>query len=86
MRDAHARIDALLLARALEGLSPAETRELEALLAAHPDIDATVYDFAAAAVSLAAAASLPPMPEGLRAALEERAAEFIAENRRRTAG
>lgn len=73
------RIDELLLARATEGLSDADARELARLLVAHPDVDAAEYERAAAAVSLASLAELPAMPKHLRAALDRRAAEFIAQ-------
>ena len=81
MRSTHRRIDELLLLRALEGLDTEQTQELEALLAVHADVDTASYDKAAAVVALAACASLPPMPERLRARLERRASEFIEERR-----
>lgn len=71
------RVDDLLLARATEGLSPAETQELDRLLAANPDVDSGVYDHAAAAVCLAVLAG-NSMPSGLRARLEKSAVELAA--------
>ena len=56
------RIDDLLLTRAIDGLSAAETRELEALLALHPRVDAEAYERAAAAICLAALGAHPAMP------------------------
>ena len=77
MSDAHKRLDGLLLARATEGLNPPDTVELTRLLAAHPDVDPAVYEQAAAVISLVALHAPPPMPPSLRAALEQRATEFI---------
>lgn len=61
------RLDDLLAARAVEGLSPAERDELAALLAAHPGTDADELDRAAAAIDLALAKD-----EALPALLRER--------------
>jgi hypothetical protein len=74
------RLDELLLARATEGLSRAGTRELERLLAAHPEADADAYERAAAAVTLAVLGTGGSLPSGLRAQLERRAAELAAED------
>jgi hypothetical protein len=48
MREAASqRLDDLLFAQASEGISDAEARELEGLLAAHPKVDARGYERAA---------------------------------------
>jgi hypothetical protein len=60
------RLLELLADRATQGLSDQESRELDALLAQHPDVDADVMDRAAAAVDLAFAADTAPMPEAVR--------------------
>lgn len=70
------RLDDLLLARATEGLSAADTLELERLLAAEPLVDAGVYERAAAAVCLAVFGARSALPSGLKARLERQAAEF----------
>ena len=77
IRDAHRRLDALLLARATEGLDAAAAQELERLLAAANDVDADVYEHAAAAVCLAVLGGGGVLPSGLRARLERSAAEFV---------
>ena len=79
MSDARRRLDELLLIRATEGLSPADAAELDRLLAQHPGVDANAYETAAAIVSLASLAELPPLPRSLRSALEQRADDFISE-------
>jgi hypothetical protein len=78
VRDVHRRIDALLLARTTETLSHAEAEELARLLAKHPDVEADVYERAAAAVCLAALDTRAPLPAALRAKLEQHAAAFAA--------
>jgi len=75
---ARQRLDELLLARATEGLSSAEARELTALLTAEPDVDASGYERAAAAVCLAVLGRRNTMPSGLRERLERHAQEFVA--------
>ena len=72
------RIDDLLLTRAIDGLSAAETRELEALLALHPRVDAEAYERAAAAICLAALGAHPAMPSSLRARIEQSAPPLTA--------
>ncbi len=59
----HERLEELLVARAVEGLEPAEAAELETLLAEHGHADSEGYDLAAASVWLAAAPAQEPMPE-----------------------
>jgi hypothetical protein len=59
-------LDELLLRRATEGLSRAEEARLDALLAAHADVDDLGYDMAAAAVLLAALTATEPMPEHVK--------------------
>ncbi|MFO1008459.1 MAG: anti-sigma factor [Planctomycetota bacterium] len=51
-RDGRARLDALLVDRATQGLSTAEAREVDQLAALHPDVDGAAYDLAAAALHL----------------------------------
>lgn len=74
--DARKRLDDLLLARATEGLNAADTLELESLLAAEPRVDAGAYERAAAAVCLAVFGARSALPGGLRARLEQQAAEL----------
>ncbi len=54
------RLSELLAVRALAGLSPMESRELEELLAQHPEIDEREYELAVASLQL------EPLPESLR--------------------
>lgn len=68
------RLDDLLFAQATEGVSEAEARELEQLLAAHPEVDAHAYERAAAAVTLALLGSARAVPDRLRERLERSAA------------
>jgi hypothetical protein len=56
------RLDELLTDRAVDGLDPAETAELETLLARLGHDDPEGYDLAAASVWVAAAAPEEPMP------------------------
>jgi hypothetical protein len=71
------RLDELLVARATEGLDADEQRELAALLAAHPDVDAESYERVAAAVHLAVlGAEAEAMPRALRERLESSAARY----------
>jgi hypothetical protein len=78
MSAAARRIDELLLTRTIDGLSAAEARELEALLALHPRVDAEAYERAAAAVTLAVLGARPAMPSALRARLEQSALSLAA--------
>jgi len=71
-------LDDLLLSRATEGLSPAQARKLERLLAIHPEAHARGYERAAAAVCTAALRGARPMPKRLRERLERRAAQIVA--------
>jgi len=68
------RLDDLLFAQATEGVSEAEAREIEELLAAHPKVDAHSYERAAAAVTLALLGSAGALPGRLRERLEHSAA------------
>lgn len=56
------RLDELLVDRAVDGLDPAETAELETLLARMGHEDPEGYDLAAASVWVAAGAPEEPMP------------------------
>ncbi len=56
------RLDELLIDRAVDGLDPAETAELETLLARFGHDDPEGYDLAAAAVWVAARTPEEPMP------------------------
>jgi hypothetical protein len=72
------RLDDLLLSRATEGLSKADTLELTRLLELHPEVDEGAYERTAAAIMLAALRKRRALPGGLRAKLERSAAEFAA--------
>jgi len=68
------RLLELLADRATQGLSAEESRELEALLREHPDVDADTLDRVAAAVYLASAPrDDTPLPAALRARIEQSA-------------
>ena len=71
------RLEELLAERATQGLAPAEERELQALLAASPEIDVDGFDVAAAALSQATLDELEPMPRHLRRAVLDRASEEL---------
>lgn len=66
------RLEELLIDRAVTGLDPAEVDELANLLRDHPQVDATAYDYlaAAAAVSTIDDEITEPMPAGLMDRLE----------------
>lgn len=81
--DSRQRLDELLLARAIEGLDAAEERELAGLLAAERDVDAEVYERAAAAVCLAVLGGGERMPAALRARLDQGARAFAGPPKRR---
>jgi hypothetical protein len=70
------RLDALLLARATEGLDAPEEQELARLLAASPDVDATAYERAASAVCLAVLGGRTELPAAMRARLERAARDL----------
>jgi hypothetical protein len=72
------RIDELLLKRATSGLTRAEEAELERLLEAHPGLDTEAYELGAAAVLLAALDLGDPLPQRLRAKIEQSATELFA--------
>ena len=80
---ARERLDELLLARAIEGLDAAEEQELERLLAAERDVDASAYERAAAAVCLAVLGRRAELPPALRARLEGSASAFAAKAKQR---
>lgn len=63
--DREERLLELLSQRAIEGLSPGETAELREQLADYPEIDADMFDEAAAWVALATLEQVEPMPEAL---------------------
>ncbi|MHC4109154.1 MAG: hypothetical protein ACYSTY_13825, partial [Planctomycetota bacterium] len=57
------RLNELLAERATQRLSPQESQELDALLAAHPEVDELAFDRAAAAAEVALlAGEYEPMP------------------------
>lgn len=79
--NARRRIDALLLSRASEGLSPAGETELQRLLALTPGVDRDFYERAAAIVCLGACDLRRPLPPALKDALTARAASFVGGRR-----
>ena len=78
---AHARLDALLLARATEGLDATDEQELARLLAGANDVDAGAYERAAAAVWLAMLGRQAELPPRVRARLEHNARDFAAKSK-----
>jgi hypothetical protein len=66
----HDRLMDLLAARATQGLTQAETRELEALLAAQPGTDPDAMDLAAAALDIAMSGAPGAAPAALVARLK----------------
>ena len=74
------RLYELLADQALQGLDAAESRELEALLLEHPDVDASEFDRVAAAFDAAAFAvdADEAMPEALAHRLNAAADDWIA--------
>lgn len=79
--NARRRIADLLLLRATEGLSPAQQRGLERLLARTPGVDRDFYEHAAAIVCLAACAPRDAMPRSLRDAVAADAASIVGGKR-----
>jgi hypothetical protein len=76
------RIDALLIDEATEGLDAAARRELESLLATHPDVDRYGFQRAAATVFLAACGSpTEKMPASLKLKVANTAEQFVATSR-----
>jgi anti-sigma-K factor RskA len=70
------RLHDLLADRAAFGLSADETRELDRLLAQHPDVDADQFDRLAAALDVGLQpAAREPLPAGLRERIARSAAE-----------
>jgi hypothetical protein len=73
------RLEELLAQRATEGLSPAETAELERLLERHSAAD---FERAAAALHVASLPPLEPMPAALRARVQAEGERIVAGRRR----
>lgn len=74
---AEQRLENLLADRAVFGLDPAETQDLEGLLASHPPRDPDAFDRLAAAVAVAAtSAASSRLPQSLQARLEDEARRF----------
>lgn len=71
------RLHELLAQRATEVLGEKEQRELDELLRTRPEVDADVFDRAAAAVYLAALPRGERLPAALRKALEQDAARYF---------
>ena len=76
------RLEDLLVARSLAGLNADETRELEQLLAANPQIDADAFDRAAAAVSIGHLRVTEAMPRVLYEQIEAAGMSIVAEKQR----
>jgi len=74
------RLYELLADQALQGLDPAQAKELEALLLEHPDVDAAEFDRIAAAFDAAefAGAADEPLPAALAERLNAAADDWIA--------
>jgi anti-sigma-K factor RskA len=77
MSVAFERIDELLAQRAIEGLSAAETVELEQLIRHYPSFDSETLERAAAAVAVAMLDRFEPLPPGLRRRIEADAATAL---------
>ncbi len=77
MSVAFERIDELLSQRATEGLSAAETVELDQLIRHYPSFDSEVVERAAAAVAVAMLDRFEPLPPGLRRRIEADAASAL---------
>lgn len=67
----------LLSARATQGLSDAETRELDGMAAEHAETEIESIELAAAAADLAMMGALEPMPEHVRQRLQANAARWM---------
>jgi hypothetical protein len=76
--DTKQRLIELLAERAVLGLDPEQSQELEALLDAHPEWDNDSFDLAAAAVDEALATPAQPLPTHLRDRLLVTAGQFTA--------
>lgn len=77
------RLEELLADRAVQGLSPSETQELEGLLAKFPDADPDAFEYAAAALDLALfKTAFEPMPARLRESVESTAVSYLATHNR----
>ncbi|MBK7876146.1 MAG: anti-sigma factor [Planctomycetes bacterium] len=85
-RDGRARLDALLVDRATQGLSTVEARELDQLAAQHPDVDCDAYDVAAAALHLhMSSRETEALPAHLRQRILDSAPTQVAVPSRRAA-
>jgi hypothetical protein len=77
VREAHERLEDLLLERAIRGLDAEQDAELARLLAEHPDVDAETYERAAAVVCLASLDVGTRMPEHLRRELTRQGLSYV---------
>ncbi|MHC4303355.1 MAG: anti-sigma factor domain-containing protein [Planctomycetota bacterium] len=76
------RLSDLLADRATQRLSAAESAELIALLASHPDVDEHAFDRAAAAVDLASiAGEYKPLPQSVRSKVDAGAIAWLAQRK-----
>ncbi len=75
------RLQDLLVRRATQALADNEQRELNALLEIEPTADNLAFDLAAAALHLSVLSVDEPLPESLRAAVENDAAAYFAGKR-----
>ena len=73
------RLAELLADRATQGLNAGEAEELDRLLRQEPEVDPTSFDLAAAAIHLTGPFDDEPLPAGLEAKLQARAAELATE-------
>ena len=77
MKNAADRATDLLIQRITEGLDPQSERELEALLADRPDLDAESFELAAAAIELTVTDTTDALPPSLRQRLSSQAQDFF---------
>ncbi len=75
------RLHDLLADRATQALTEQERDELESLLAANPDQEASSFDRAAAATELSWTGEVEPMPDALRSRVEVSAVAWLAERK-----
>lgn len=73
------RLDELLVTRAVEGIDPGETFELEALLHEFPDVEPAAYDEAAASYWLATGGADEAMPADVAQRMESHLTALAAE-------
>ena len=78
MKNAADRATDLLIQRITEGLDPQSEKELEALLADRPDLDAESFELAAAAIELTVTDTAEALPSSLRRQLSIQAEDFFA--------